>query len=47
MVDDEYAITFQEEFNLFDYLRVSSKSGENVQKAFNLLTRRILERQTF
>ena len=47
MVDDDYAITFQEEFNLFDYLRVSSKSGENVQEAFNLLTRRILERQTF
>ncbi|MHA1454818.1 MAG: Rab family GTPase [Promethearchaeota archaeon] len=42
MVDDEYA-----HFNLFEYMRISSKTGENVQKAFELLTRRILKRQNY
>ncbi|MFX0032896.1 MAG: Rab family GTPase [Candidatus Hermodarchaeota archaeon] len=47
MVNDEYVLNFKNDFNLFDYLRVSSKSGENVQQAFNLLTKKILERQIF
>lgn len=46
-VHDEFALSFKNEFQLFDYLRVSSKSGENVQKAFNMLTKKILDRQTF
>ena len=46
-VHDEFALSFKDEFQLFDYLRVSSKSGENVQKAFNMLTKKILDRQTF
>lgn len=46
MVTNDYALEFKEAFNLFDYLKVSSKSGENVQKAFNLLTKRILDRQS-
>jgi len=45
MVDDEYAKSFMEELNLFDYLKISSKTGENVQASFELLTQRILERQ--
>jgi small GTP-binding protein len=45
MVSDDYALEFKETFDLFDYLKVSSKSGENVLKAFNLLTRKILDRQ--
>ncbi|MFO7795847.1 MAG: Rab family GTPase [Promethearchaeati archaeon] len=45
MVDDEYAKSFMEELNLFDYLKISSKTGENVQAAFELLTTRILEKQ--
>jgi len=45
MVSDDYALDFKETFDLFDYLKVSSKSGENVLKAFNLLTRKILDRQ--
>ena len=45
MVDDEYALSFKEQFKLFDYLKISSKSGENVQKSFELLTQRILEQQ--
>lgn len=45
MVDDDYALSFLEELNLFDYIKISSKTGHNVQAAFKLLTRRILERQ--
>jgi small GTP-binding protein len=47
MIQDEYALSFKEEFKLLDYLRISSKSGENVAKAFDLLTAKILERQNY
>jgi len=47
MVDDDYALSFQEKFKLFDYMKISSKSGENVSEAFELLTKKILERQTY
>jgi small GTP-binding protein len=45
MVDDDYAQEFQETFNLFDFIKISSKSGDNVHVAFEKLTRKILERQ--
>lgn len=47
MIQDEYALSFKEEFKLLDYLRISSKSGENVAKAFDMLTTKILERQNY
>ncbi len=47
MVNDEYALSFKDEFGFFDYLRISSKSGENVAKAFDMLTKKILEGQTY
>ena len=47
MVDDEYALSFKDQFDLFDFLKISSKSGENVAEAFAILTRKILERQTY
>ncbi|MFX1257154.1 MAG: Rab family GTPase [Promethearchaeota archaeon] len=47
MVEDDYALTVKEKFNLFDYLKISSKSGENVEEAFQKLTKKILERQTY
>ena len=47
MVDDEYAVSFKQQFNMFDFLKVSSKTGENVQEAFELITRKILERQVY
>jgi Ras-related protein Rab-11A len=47
MVQDEYALSFKKEFELLDYLRISSKSGENVAKAFDMLTTKILERQNY
>jgi small GTP-binding protein len=47
MVDDDYARSFLNEYNLIDFLKISSKTGENVGRAFDILTRKILERQTF
>ncbi|MFX0009901.1 MAG: Rab family GTPase [Candidatus Hermodarchaeota archaeon] len=47
MVNDDYALSFKDEFGFFDYLRISSKSGENVGEAFNILTKKILEGQTY
>ncbi|MFX1502394.1 MAG: Rab family GTPase, partial [Promethearchaeota archaeon] len=46
-VDDDYAATFLKEFNLIDFIKISSKTGENVSKVFEILTRNILERQTY
>ena len=46
-VDDDYAMSFLEEYNLIDFLKISSKTGENVSNAFNILTQKILERQTY
>ncbi|MFX1343862.1 MAG: Rab family GTPase [Promethearchaeota archaeon] len=46
-VDDDYARSFLNEFNLIDFLKISSKTGENVYTAFDLLTQKILERQTY
>ena len=45
MVKDDYAISFKEKFNLFDYYKISSKSGENVSEVFKVITRKIFERQ--
>ena len=46
-VDDDYAKSFLKEYNLIDFLKISSKTGENVSNAFNKLTNIILERQTY
>ena len=46
-VDDDYAMSFLNEFNLIDYIKISSKSGENVGTAFEMLTRTILKRQAY
>jgi hypothetical protein len=40
-------MSFLEEYNLIDFLKISSKTGENVGQAFEILTRKILERQTY
>ena len=47
MVSDDYASEFKESFKLFDYMKISSKSGENVLKAFDILTKKILDRQSY
>ena len=45
MVDDEYALAFTEKFSLFDYIRVSCKSGENVNESFENLFYYIFNRR--
>ncbi len=47
MVDDDYAQQFQNAFKLFDYMKISSKTGENVYEVFELLIKKILERQIY
>jgi small GTP-binding protein len=43
-IADDYAREFLEPLNLFAHLKVSSKSGENVMKAFRLVVEQILKR---
>ena len=42
-MDDEYAIRFKEGYNLIDYIKISSKTGENINEAFEQLLRKILK----
>jgi len=41
-VDDSYALSLKEEYNFFEYLKISSKTGENVNLAFELLAKEII-----
>ena len=40
---DESALKVKDEYNLFDYIKLSSKTGENVELAFNKLANKILQ----
>lgn len=42
-VKDDFASCSKDQYNLFEYLKVSSKTGENVDLAFQLLTKEILK----
>ena len=44
-VNDDFALSYLESLNLFDYLKISSKTGQNVEESFKRLTQEILERQ--
>ncbi len=44
-VNDDFALSYLESLDLFDYLKISSKTGENVEESFKRLTQEILERQ--
>ncbi len=43
-VDEDYVIYYKEKYNFYDYLQVSSKTGENVHESFKNLTREILKK---
>lgn len=45
-ISKDYIMAFKEQFNLYDYLEVSSKTGKNVESAFESVTREILRRRT-
>ncbi|MHA1726054.1 MAG: hypothetical protein ACTSYC_01030 [Promethearchaeota archaeon] len=44
IIDEEYINEIRARFNLFDYIKVSSKTGENVSLAFENLTEKIINR---
>lgn len=41
-VDDDYALDFLENYNLFEYIKVSSRTGENVTDAFHILLEKLM-----
>lgn len=45
-ISKNYIMSYKEEFNLYDYLEVSSKTGNNVESAFESVTREILKSRT-
>lgn len=42
-IDDELALKLKEEYDFFDFLKISSKTGENVQLAFELLAKELVK----
>ncbi len=44
-VASDYAKGFLQQLNLFDYLEVSAKTGENVEKSFETIVKKITDRQ--
>ena len=45
-ISKDYIMSYKEQFNLYDYLEVSSKTGNNVESAFESVTREILKSRT-
>ena len=45
-ISKDYIMAYKEQFNLYDYLEVSSKTGKNVESAFVSVTREILKSRT-
>jgi small GTP-binding protein len=43
VVKDSDAIEYKEKYDLFQYLKISSKTGENVKLAFELLAKEIIK----
>ncbi len=41
-IDDDVALQIKEEYGFFDYLKISSKTGENVQLVFELLAKKLV-----
>jgi small GTP-binding protein len=42
-VDDSFALKFKKKYWFFDYLKISSKTGENVNKVFELLAKELVK----
>ena len=47
IVGDDYALSFKEQFDLFDYMTVSSKTGQNVEKTFDAIFKCVLHKDTY
>jgi Ras-related protein Rab-11A len=46
-IKEDYILEMREAFNLYDYLPIPSKTGENVSEAFEMTVRKILEQQIY
>ena len=42
-VDDDTALNIKDTFNMFDYIKTSSKTGYNVDKAFKIMTINLMD----
>ncbi|MFX1322264.1 MAG: Rab family GTPase [Promethearchaeota archaeon] len=42
-IKDEFALIYKEMYNLFEFLKISSKTGQNVDLAFELLAKEIIK----
>ncbi len=42
-VDDDSALHIKNTFNMIDYIKTSAKSGYNIEKPFELLTKKLIE----
>lgn len=42
-VSDKYAMEYKEEYDFFDYIKTSSKTGQNVEEIFKRLTEQIIK----
>lgn len=42
-IDDAFALKFKKKYWFFDYLKISSKTGENVNLAFELLAKELVK----
>ena len=43
IIDDDLVMEVKKQFDLFDYIKASSKTGEGVHEIFNKLARKIIE----
>ncbi len=44
LLDEEYIKELRDEYKLFDYMKISSKTGQNVNEIIEVLVRRILSK---
>jgi len=46
-IDEEYIRNIQYKYGLFDFIKISSKSGRNVDKAFRLIAEKVVKSNNF
>lgn len=42
-VEDDYALEFKQRFKIFDYLKTSAKTGENIEEVFERLAKKVMK----
>lgn len=46
-VEDEYAVTIKNTFNMIDYFKISSKNGYNVAEVFDALVKELMKKSKY